>query len=98
MDSVLGHVVGIVPTMFARFESQPAAVAVGILRPHGIGQFSERLRCAHAGLLSFLDRPPPRSRYSDPYNLDRLPASHHHLALSCCKPAPAATGEYPAAQ
>src|SRR2546422_4598799 len=75
--------------VLAGLESQPGAVAAGILRPHGRGQFSERLCCAHAGLLSFLDRPPPRSRYPDPYNLHRLAASHHHLALCCCKPAPA---------
>jgi hypothetical protein len=34
----------------------------------------------------------------DPYNLDRLAASHHHLALCCCKPAPDETGEHPAAE
>jgi hypothetical protein len=39
----LGHVVRIVAALLARLEPQPGAVAVGILLPHGIGQFSERL-------------------------------------------------------
>jgi hypothetical protein len=81
-----------------RLKSYPGAVAMRVLRPHGLDQLSERLCCAHAGLPSLLDRPPPRSRYPDPYNLDRLAASHHHLALCSCKPAPDETGEHPAVE
>jgi hypothetical protein len=53
---------------------------------------------AASWLPSFLDRPPPRSRYPAPHNLDRLAASHHHLVRCSCKPAPDETGKYPAAE
>src|SRR5258707_3271337 len=49
---------GVVATVLARLEPQPGAVAVRILRPHGIGQFSERL-CRRHGGMAFCSLPPP---------------------------------------
>jgi hypothetical protein len=42
----LGHVVGIVAAVLSGLETQAGAIAVGILRAHRLGQFSERL-CVH---------------------------------------------------
>src|SRR5258706_434443 len=52
----LGHVVGIVTAVLARFESQASVVAVRVLRAHGFRQLSERLYLVHLCLPSFAVR------------------------------------------
>jgi hypothetical protein len=49
-------------------------------------------------LPSFPDRPPSSRRNPDAHHLDRLPASHHHLAICCRKPAPHEPGKHAAAE
>src|SRR5262249_13006232 len=63
-----------------RSRTEAGAVAVGTLRAHGFGQFSELLHCGHAPLPSFLGRPPSRRRNPNPDHLNRLAASLDDLA------------------
>src|SRR5215470_6913907 len=66
----LRHVIGIVAAVLSGLETQPGAVAVRILRAHGVDPLLERLWCVHARLPSFANRSSPRVRNPDSDDID----------------------------